>query len=86
MNRNFKMLIKSEGNGVRLEVEGTKYSLMYALAHLASNLLEKSNLSREDIRKAVEIGLMSKEEIQKEIEQKREKVEQELKELFKRIF
>ena len=65
MNKNFKILIESQNEGVKIAIAGTKHELMYALAHLSSTLLKESNLSEKDIKKAIEIGLTPKEELEK---------------------
>mgnify|MGYP000646491266 FL=1 len=66
MNNNFKILIESEEDGAKIEIKGTKPNLMSALANLVSNMLEKTNLSKEEISYAVKVGLMSDEELEKE--------------------
>ena len=43
--------------GYHIAVEGNKYSLKVALTELAGELLSNTNLTAEDIREAVEIGL-----------------------------
>ena len=63
--KNYKILIESQNEGVKIAIAGTKHELMYALAHLSSTLLKESNLSERDIKRAVEIGLTPKEEIEK---------------------
>ena len=85
MNKNFKILIESQNEGVKIAIAGTKYELMYALAHLSSTLLKESNLSEKDIKKAIEIGLTSKEELEKEVEQMKNDLEKKLQELFRKI-
>ena len=60
----FKIHMESdeEGEGCSIEVEGNKPSLMIALAELASNLIEHTNLTEEDILKAVQTGIENAEE------------------------
>lgn len=69
MNKNFKILIESQNEGVKIAITGTKHELMYALAHLSSSLLEESNLSEKDIKRAVEIGLTPKEKLEKKLQE-----------------
>lgn len=85
MNKNFKILIESQNEGAKIAIAGTKHELMYALAHLSSTLLKESNLSERDIKRAVEIGLTPKEEIEKEVEQMKEDLGKKLQELFGKI-
>ncbi len=85
MNKNFKILIESQNEGVKIELAGTKHELMYALAHLSSTLLKESNLSEKDIKKAIEIGLTPKEELEKEMVQMKMELEKKLQELFGKI-
>lgn len=58
---------------------------MYGLAHLSSSLLEESNLSERAIKRAIEIGLTPKEELEKEAEQMKKDLEKKLQELFRKI-
>lgn len=85
MNKNFKILIESQNEGVKIAITGTKHELMYVLAHLSSSLLEESNLSEKDIKRAVEIGLTPKEKLEKEVEQMEKDLEKKLQELFRKI-
>lgn len=85
MNKNFKILIESQNEGVKIAIAGTKHELMCALAHLSSTLLKESNLSEKDIKKAIEIGLTPKEELEKEIVQMKMELEKKLQELFGKI-
>ena len=85
MNKNFKILIEPQNKGVKIAIAGTKHELMYALAHLSSSLLEESNLSERDIKRAIEIGLTPKEELEKEVEQMKNDLEKKLQELFRKI-
>jgi hypothetical protein len=85
MNKNFKILIESQNEGVKIAIAGTKHELMYALAHLSSTLLKESNLSEKDIKKAIEIGLTPKEELEKEMVQMKMELEKKLQELFGKI-
>lgn len=85
MNKNFKILIESQNEGVKIVIAGTKHELMYALAHLSSTLLKESNLSEKDIKKAIEIGLTPKEELEKEMVQMKMELEKKLQELFGKI-
>ena len=66
MNKNFKILIESEEDEVKIELKGTKPNLMKALAYLSRSMLKGTNLSKEEIRRAVELGLMSEEELEEE--------------------
>ena len=86
MERNFKILIESKGENNKIEVRGTKIGLMNGLANLAKTLLEKSNLSKDEIKYAVELGMSSKEEIKDEEKQLQEELEEKLNEMFKEIF
>ena len=61
MNKNFKILIESQNEGVKIAIAGTKHELMYALAHLSSTLLKESNLSERDIKRAEVIKNIIKE-------------------------
>ena len=55
----FKIYMKSdeEGEGFEIEVYGDKPSLCMALAELTTQLLEKSNLTKDDIIEAIEAGI-----------------------------
>lgn len=86
MNNNFKILIESEEDGTKIEIKGTKTNLMSALGILVSNMLEKTNLSKEDIIYAVKIGLMSDEELEKEKNRNTEELKTKVEKLIKQIF
>lgn len=43
-------------NGTNVHVEGSNASIMLALSILSSNLLEETNLSKEDILDAIQHG------------------------------
>ena len=86
MKRNFKILIESEEDGAKIEISGTKQSLMSALSNLLSNMLEKTNLSKEEIRHAVELGLMSEEELEEEVNRSTEELKTKAEKLIKQIF
>ncbi len=86
MNNNFKILIESKEDGARIEIKGTKPNLMSALADLVSNMLEKTNLSKEEISYAVKLGLMSDEELKKEKSRKTEELKTKVEKLIKQIF
>lgn len=86
MNNNFKILIESEEDGAKIEVSGTKQSLMSALSNLVSNMLEKTNLSKEEISYAVKVGLMSDEELEEETNRNIEELKTKVEKLIKQIF
>lgn len=86
MNNNFKILIESEEDGAKIEIKGTKPNLMSALANLVSNMLEKTNLSKEEISYAVKVGLMSNEELEKEKNRNTEELKTKVEKLIKQIF
>lgn len=86
MNNNFKILIESEEDGAKIEIKGTKPNLMSALSNLVSNMLEKTNLSKEGISHAVEIGLMSDEELEEETNRSIEELKTKVEKLIKQIF
>lgn len=86
MNNNFKILIESKEDGAKIEIKGTKPNLMLALANLVSNMLEKTNLSKEEISYAVKVGLMSDEELEKEKSQNTEELKTKVEKLIKQIF
>ena len=86
MNNNFKILIESEEDGAKIEIKGTKPNLMSALANLVSNMLEKTNLSKEEISYAVKVGLMSDEELEKEKSRNTEELKTKVEKLIKQIF
>lgn len=86
MNKNFKILIESKEDGAKIEIKGTKPNLMSALANLVSNMLEKTNLSKEEISYAVKVGLMSDEELEKEKSRNTEELKTKVEKLIKQIF
>lgn len=86
MNNNFKILIESKEDEVKIEIKGTKPNLMKALAYLVSNMLEKTNLSKEEISYAVKVGLMSDEELEKEKNRNTEELKTKVEKLIKQIF
>ena len=86
MNNNFKILIESEEDGTKIEVSGTKPNLMKALAYLSISMLKGTNLSKEEIRRAVELGLMSDEELKEEANRKTEELKTKVEKLIKQIF
>lgn len=86
MNNNFKILIESEEDGAKIEVRGTKQSLMKALAYLSRSMLKGTNLSKEEIRHAVELGLMSEEELEEEVNRSTEELKTKVEKLIKQIF
>lgn len=86
MNNNFKILIESEEDGTKIEVSGTKPNLMKALAYLSRSMLKGTNLSKEEIRRAVELGLMSEEELEEEANRKTEELKTKVEKLIKQIF
>ena len=86
MNKEFKILVQSKEKGSIIEIKGTKVMLMYALAELASTLLKDSNLSKEEIKYAIDLGLKPEKEIEEDLKQKKEELEVKMKEFFKTIF
>ncbi len=86
MNKNFKILIESEEDEVKIELKGTKPNLMKALAYLSRSMLKGTNLSKEEIRRAVELGLMSDEELKEEANRKTEELKTKVEKLIKQIF
>lgn len=85
MNNNFKILIESEKDEVKIELKGTKPNLMKALAYLSRSMLKGTNLSKEEIRRAVELGLMSEEELEEEKSRKIEELKTKVEKLIKQI-
>lgn len=79
MNKEFKILVQSKEKGSIIEIKGTKVMLMYALAELASTLLKDSNLTKEEIKYSIELGLKSEKEIEEDTKRK-------IEELLKKIF
>ncbi len=86
MNKNFKILIESEEDEVKIELKGTKPNLMKALAYLSRSMLKGTNLSKEEIRRAVELGLMSEEELEEEESRNTEELKTKVEKLIKQIF
>ena len=86
MNNNFKILIESKEDGAKIEIKGTKPNLMSALANLSRSMLKGINLSKEEIRRAVELGLMSDEELKEEANRKTEELKTKVEKLIKQIF
>ena len=86
MERNFKILIESKEDNVKLEVYGSKVELMKALAYIVKSLLEKSNLSKDEIKYAVELGMSSEKEIREKENQLKKELEEKFKDIFKEIF
>lgn len=86
MEKNFKILIESKEDNVKLEVYGSKVELMEALAYLSKSLLEKSNLSKDEIKYAVELGMSSEKEIRDKENQLKKELEEKFKDMFKEIF
>ena len=86
MERNFKILIESKEDNVKLEVYGSKVELMKALAYLSKSLLEKSNLSKDEIKYTVELGMSSEKEIKDKEKQLQKELEEKLSKIFKEIF
>ena len=86
MNNNFKILIESEEDGTKIEVSGTKPNLMKALAYLSRSMLKGINLSKKEIRRAVELGLMSEEELEEEKSRNTEELKTKVEKLIKQIF
>ena len=86
MNKNFKILIESEEDEVKIEIKGTKPNLMKALAYLSRSMLKGTNLSKEEIRRAVELGLMSEEELEEEKSRNTEELKTKVEKLIKQIF
>ena len=86
MNKNFKILIESEEDEVKIELKGTKPNLMKALEYLSRSMLKGTNLSKEEIRRAVELGLMSEEELEEEKSRNTEELKTKVEKLIKQIF
>lgn len=86
MERNFKILIESKEDNIKMEVYGTKIDLMNALANLSNTLLEKSNLSKDEIKYAIELGMSSEEELKDEDKKLQKELEEKLSKIFKEIF
>ena len=59
---------------------------MSALSNLVSNMLEKTNLSKEEISYAVKVGLMSDEELEEETNRSIEELKTKVEKLIKQIF
>lgn len=86
MEMNFKILIESKEENNKVEISGTKIALMNGLANLSKTLLEKSNLSKEEIKYAIELGMSSREDLENEEKQLKEELEEKLNKMFKEIF
>lgn len=86
MERNFKILIESKEDNNKMEVYGTKIDLMNALANLSNTLFEKSNLSKDEIKYAIELGMSSEEELKDEDKKLQKELEEKLSKIFKEIF
>lgn len=86
MEKNFKILIESKEDNNKMEVYGTKIDLMNALANLSNTLLEKSNLSKDEIKYAIELGMSSEEELKDEDKKLQKELEEKLSKIFKEIF
>lgn len=67
---NFEIHLKSHPNGksCKMHIEGNWPSLMLALSELSYTLVNKTNLSKEDILEAVERGFEEKDEDEDEDE------------------
>ena len=63
-----KILIEKEGNSFKIEIIGLPYEVMAEISMLVSNLKENNLLSEKQIRRSVEIGLMSNDELKKDNE------------------
>lgn len=83
---NSRILVELNKDKRKIEITGSKISIMSALAELSEALLKKSNLTKEDIKLAIDLGTKSEKEKQ-EIENKLDKeLEENLKKLLKKIF
>lgn len=63
-----KILIEKKGNSFKIEIIGLHYEVMAEISMLVSNLKENNLLSEKQIRRSVEIGLMSNDELKKDNE------------------
>lgn len=86
MERNFKILIESKEDNNKIEVYGTKIDLMNALANLSKTLFENSDLSKDEIKYAIELGMSSEKELKDEDKKLQKELEEKLKNMFKEIF
>ncbi len=68
VNNEFVLSVRSRKgtSKVEIEFEGTKEELMGGLAHIVDGLNTNSNLSKSDIREAVELGLRGLEAAKRE--------------------
>ena len=62
---NGKINIESIADKVKMEIKGNTFSIMNLLARLSEELVKGTNLTKEDILFAVNLGLEDKEEIKK---------------------
>lgn len=65
----FKINIELENGNLKTEFEGDKTSLLTGLSLLARNL-EECGISKNIIRQAVDTGLMTEEELKKDVDRK----------------
>ena len=81
---NFEISIKSlnEDENISIKVEGTKIALMNALAQLVTEIEKNTNLTKEDIKYAMNLGLKTDEELSEETEVLFDKVMSKMKEIF----
>lgn len=63
-----KILIEKEENSFKIEIIGLPYEVMAEISMLVSNLKENNLLSEKQIRRSVEIGLKSNDELKKDTE------------------
>lgn len=82
-----KILIESNGSGkMHIEVEGNKVQLMKLLAELARKLINNTNLSKEDVLFATELGLKDDEELEKESERAIRELPKKIEKLLNELF
>lgn len=61
-----KLLVEKTEEGYNIEIEGMPHMVMTGIAILAKELKDNKLLSERMIRKSVDVGLMSNEELAKE--------------------
>ena len=61
-----KLLVEKTEEGYNIEIKGMPHMIMTGISILVKNLKDEKILSEKMIRKSVDVGLMSNEEIAKE--------------------
>lgn len=77
-----KIILRNDGNGeLEIDIKGNKLDLMRLLAELSNALKHNSNLTEENIKFAIELGLKNEEELKKETKKAIEQLPNKLKQL-----